>query len=62
MTDDPLAILGGLMHVRYGLTAEGRPLYLFGAEDGTPVGTLRAMVEAATAYVDRLEAGGHLTC
>lgn len=62
MIEDPLAILGGVMHVRYGLTSEGRPLYLFGAEGGTPVDTLRAMVEAATHYVDRLEAGGHLTC
>jgi len=58
MSKDPLAILGGRMHVRYGLTTEGEQMYLFGTPDGTPVDTLRGMLKAAAAYLDQLEAKG----
>ena len=61
MDEDRLVVQGGRLHVRYGLTAEGDPLYLFGAADGTPLGTVRDMLRAASTYVDRLEARGDLT-
>lgn len=61
MSNDPLAILGGRMHVRYGLTAEGEQMYLFGTADGTPVDTLRSMLRAAANYLDQLEARGEMT-
>jgi hypothetical protein len=61
MSDDRLAIVGGRMHVRYGLTASGEQVYLFGAADGTPLDTLRGMLQAASAYIEQLEARGEMT-